>query len=174
RDGDYALNDLDAIRARPFHASSNVDGYTHRDIIAPTIQTTYTGRKVDFATTTGFLKWKTSDFTDLDYTALPLATRTNAEEDFQFTTEARVSSAKAAPLPLSDRVAMRWQAGVFVFTQNYTQDAVNNYSPFVLSPFIPIPVTQHSPQSSLDDVGVGVYGQGTWTFAKTFDIVVGL
>jgi len=25
---------------------------------------------------------------------------------------------------------MRWQAGVFVFTQNYTQDAVNNYSPF--------------------------------------------
>jgi iron complex outermembrane receptor protein len=174
RDGDYALNDLDAIRARPFHASSNVDGYTHRDIIAPTIQTTYTGSKVDVATTTGFLKWKTSDFTDLDYTALPLVTRTNDEEDFQFTTEARVSSAKAAPVVLSDRVTMRWQAGVFVFTQNYSQDAVNNYSPFVLSPFIPFPVTQHSPQSSLDDVGVGVYGQGTWTFAKTFDVVVGL
>jgi outer membrane receptor protein involved in Fe transport len=174
RDGDYALNDLDAIRARPFHASSNVDGYTHRDIIAPTIQTTYTGTTVDFATTTGFLKWKTSDFTDLDYTALPLVTRTNAEEDFQFTTEARVSSAKAAPLILSDRVTMRWQAGVFVFTQNYTQDAVNNYSPFVLSPFINFPVTQHSPQSSLDDVGIGVYGQGTWTFAKAFDVVFGL
>jgi iron complex outermembrane recepter protein len=174
RDGDYALNDLDAIRARPFHASSNVDGYTHRDIIAPTIQTTYTGTKYDVATTTGFLKWKTNDFTDLDYTAQPLATRTNAEEDFQFTTEVRMSSAKAAPVVLSDRVTMRWQAGVFVFTQNYSQDAVNNYSPFVLSPFVTIPVIQHSPQSSLDDVGLGVYGHGTWTFAKAFDVVVGL
>ena len=174
RDGDYALNDLDAIRSRPFHAASNVDGYTRRDILAPTIQTAYAGTKFDVSTTTGFLKWKTDDLTDLDYTALPLVTRTNAEEAFQFTTEARIASAKAAPIVVSDRVLLRWQAGVFVFTQNYQQDAVNSYSPFVLSPFLSFPVSQHSPRSTLDDAGVGIYGQGTWTFAKALDVVVGL
>jgi iron complex outermembrane recepter protein len=174
RDGDYALNDLDAIRARPFHASRDVEGYTHRDIIAPTVQTIYSGSTIDVSTTTGFLKWKTKDLTDLDYTAAPLITRANAEQDFQFTTEARVASARNAPVVLSDRVTMRWQTGVLVFTQNYEQDAVNSFSPFVLSEFVNFPVAQHSPQSTLDDVGVGVYGQGTWSFAKTVDVVVGV
>ena len=54
-----------------------------------------------------------------------------------------------------------WQAGVFVFTQDYTQDAVNNFAPFVLSPALTFPVSQHSPQSALDDRGVGVYGKVT-------------
>ena len=117
RDGDYALNDLGSLRSRPFHAARDVEGFTHRDILAPTIQVAYAGPSIDFATTTGFLKWKTDDLTDLDYTPLPLVTRTNAEEDFQFTEEARISSARAAPVVLSDRVTMKWQAGVFVFTQ---------------------------------------------------------
>ena len=173
RDGDYALNDLAATRANPFHASRNVEGFTHRDILAQTVQASYAGSRIDFTSTTGFLRWKTEDLTDLDYTALPLITRNNAEKDFQFTEEARVSSAKSAPLVLSDRVSMKWQAGVFAFTQNYEQDAVNNFSPFVLSPFVNFPVSQHSPQSTLDDRGLGIYGQGTWTFAKNFDIVAG-
>ena len=40
--------------------------------------------------------WKTDDLTDLDYTPLPLVTRTNAEKDFQFTQEVRFASAPAA------------------------------------------------------------------------------
>jgi len=57
--------------------------------------------------------------------ALPLATRNNAEEDFQFTEEVRFASAKAAPITLTEHVTMKWQAGVVLFTQSYTQDAVN-------------------------------------------------
>jgi iron complex outermembrane recepter protein len=173
RDGDYALTDLATLRARPFHAARDVEGFTHRDIIAPTVQVAYTGRKVDVSTTTGFLKWKTDDLTDLDYSPLPLITRQNAEEDFQFTHETRIASAKASPIAVGSGVTMRWQAGVFVFTQNYDQDAVNNFSPFVLSPFLNFPVAQHSPVSALDDRGLGVYGQGTWTFSNKLDLTVG-
>ena len=173
RDGDYALNDLASLRARPFHASRTVEGFTHRDIVAPTVQVTRSGTRVDFSAVTGFLKWKTEDLTDLDYTALPLATRNNAEEDFQFTEEVRFASAKAAPITLSEHVTMKWQAGVVLFTQNYTQDAVNNYSPFVLSQFLAFPVSQHSPESALDDRGAGVYGQATWTFSRSLDVIVG-
>jgi iron complex outermembrane receptor protein len=173
RDGDYALNDLASLRANPFHTSRDFEGFTHRDIVAPTVQATYSGSKVDFATTTGFLKWKTEDATDLDYTAMPAATRNNREEDFQFTEEARVSSSKAAPIALGDAVTLKWQVGLFIFTQNYKQHAVNSYAPFVVSPFITFPVQQTTPDAALDDVGFGVYGQGTFTFAKKLDVVVG-
>src|SRR5206468_1038579 len=77
RDGDYALNDLGSLRARPLHAARDVEGFTHRDILAPTVQIAYAGTAIDVATTTGFLKWKTDDLTDLDYTPLPLITRSN-------------------------------------------------------------------------------------------------
>jgi len=64
-------------------------------------------------------------------------------------------------------------AGVFIFTQNYTQHAVNSYAPFVVSPFITFPVQQTTPDAELDDLGFGVYGQGTFTFANKLDVVVG-
>ena len=68
---------------------------------------------------------------------------------------------------------LKWQAGLFVFTQNYDQEAVNSFAPFLLSPFLGFPVSQHSPQSALDDIGVGVYGQGTLTFVENLDLTVG-
>ena len=173
RDGDYGLQDVAALRANPFHASRNVEGFTHRDIVAPTFHVTHSGRRVDFSSVTGVLKWKTKDFTDLDYTALPLATRTNDEEDRQFTEEVRFASARTAPIKVSNRIALKWQAGLFFFTQNYKQSAVNAFSPFVLSPFVTVPVAQTSPQAALDDAGVGVYGQGTFTYAGKLDLVVG-
>jgi iron complex outermembrane receptor protein len=77
-------------------------------------------------------------------------------------------------MALSDDVALRWQAGVFVFTQDYEQDAVNGFSPFVLSPFLTFPVTQHSPQSTLEDRGIGVYGRGTFTIREKLEGTIGL
>jgi len=85
----------------------------------------------------------------------------------------RLSSARSAPVQMSRNVVLKWQAGVSVFTQNYDQDAVNNFAPFLLSPLLRFPVAQHSPLSSLDDVGFGAYGQGTWTVRGRFDLSAG-
>jgi iron complex outermembrane receptor protein len=170
RDGDYGLNDLAELRANPFHSSRNLEGFTNRDIVSPTLAVGWTGSRIDFSSTTGLVWWKTEDLTDLDYTALPLITRDNAEHALQFTEEFHLASAKNAPIALSDSVAMRWQAGLFVFTQDYDQNAVNNFSPFVLSTSISFPVSQTSPQSTLDDRGLGPYGQVTWTFWKKLDV----
>jgi len=173
RDGDYALNDLRALRARPFQVARDFEGRTDRDLMATTVLARRVGSRVHLSTTTGFVNWKTVDETDLDYTALPLLRRSNAEKSFQFTQEVRVASAAGAPLQISENVPLKWQAGVFFFTQNYEQDAVNTFSPFVLSRFIPLAVRQHSPQSALDDVGVGVYGQATATVGERVDVAVG-
>lgn len=173
RDGDYALQDLAALRASPFHVTRNFEGFTHRDVVAPTFLFSRRGNAIDLSSTTGLVRWKTHDQTDLDYGPLPLLVRDNSEKDLQFTQEVRVASAAASPVTLSPNVALRWQAGVMFFTQDYEQDAVNTLSPFVLSPFIAFPVSQHSPLSTLEDVGIGVYGQGTWTVGQRVDLSAG-
>ncbi len=174
RDGDYALNDLDALRANPFHAARDYEGYTNRDIIAPTFVLNHLGSSIDLTATTGFVSWETEDATDLDYSPYPLATRVNNEQDLQFTQEVRVASAKARRLALTDRMTLKWQAGGSFFTQGYDQEAVNSYSPFVLSQFIGFPVSQLSPQAELDDRGFGLYGEATAGFGPKFDLSVAL
>jgi iron complex outermembrane recepter protein len=175
RDGDYALADLATIRQRPFHTAVNFEGFTDRDIFSTAIQTRRTGGPLVFSTTTGFVKWKTQDVTDLDYTPLPLITRDNTEEDFQFTQEIRVASSENenAALRLSDALALRWQAGVFLFTQGYDQDAINNFAPGLISQQLPIPISQHSPLSELDDFGLGFFGQGVFTLNQKLDFTAG-
>lgn len=170
RDGDYSLNDVGALRANPFHAARDFEGYANRDIFGTTFLLRRAGGAVTFTSTTGFVNWKTQDVTDLDYTPLPVVTRDNSEEDFQFTQELRVASSENASVALSDAARLRWQAGVFLFTQRYEQDAVNSFSPQVIAPF---PVSQHSPRSSLDDFGVGLFGQGTVTVSERLDLSAG-
>lgn len=172
-DGDYALNDLGALRQNPFHAARDFEGFTDRDVWSTTLQNRYEGSRFSFLSTTAFVKWKTQDVTDLDYTPAPLITRDNSERDLQFTQEARFASAAAAPVRLGDKVRLRWQTGVFLFTQDYDQDAINNFSPGLLSPFITFPVSQHSPLSELNDTGFGIYGQATTTFNDSFDLTLG-
>jgi iron complex outermembrane receptor protein len=173
RDGDYALGDLAGLRERPFEVARDFEGRTDRDLFSTTLATRRVGPRLTWSTITGIVRWRTEDLTDLDYTPRSLATRNNLERDIQFTQEVRVASSAAAPVRLSDRVRLQWQAGVFVFTQAYEQDAVNSYSPFLISPLIDFPLDQHVPQAELDDLGVGMFGQATFTVQDRVDVSVG-
>ena len=183
RDGDYALSDLAGLRTNPYVTSRDFEGFTDRTLMGTTVLTRWNQGRLALTTTTGFLGWETEDATDLDYLPLNLATRRNFEESFQFTQEVRLASGANAPIALSNDVSLRWQTGVFFFTQNYDQDASNSFSSTFMSLFVepslpfPIslpPVSHTSPQSSLDDRGVGVYGQGTVTFADRLDVTAGV
>jgi iron complex outermembrane recepter protein len=173
RDGDYALNDLDAVRRNPYHAQRDVAGYTNRDIWSSTVLVRHEGQRYAFSSTTGGVWWKTRDYTDLDYSALPLLTRDNQEKDAQFTQEFRVASAGRNPLQVSSDVTVDWQAGAMFFSQHYTQDAVTAFSPYVLSTSLPVAVEQRSPTAALDDKGLGVYGMATLTAWSALGFTVG-
>lgn len=173
RDGDYALSDLGGLRGSRYVTSRDFEGNTDRDILSTTLLSRREGRRVALTTTTGLVRWKTRDVTDLDYTPLPLVRRDNREEDSQFTQEVRVASAEAAPVKVGGNVSIAWQAGGFLFTQNYEQLAVNSYSPFVLSPLVNFPVSQATPDAAIDDVGVSLYGQGTFTVNEKLDLTAG-
>ena len=173
RDGDYALSDLGGLRQDRHRTARDVEGNTDRDILSISALTRREGSRIALSTTTGIVRWKTFDATDLDYSPLPLVGRENREESVQFTQEVRVASAASAPVRMSDRVALAWQAGGFLFTQNYEQLAVNSYAGFVLSPFIPFPVRQTTPDANLDDLGLSLYGQGTFTVGNRLDLTAG-
>ena len=139
RDGDYALSDVGGLRSTPYVTARDFEGFTERDIFSTAVQTRWEGRRISLSTSTGIVNWRTEDETDLDYLPLSLATRANREDSLQFTQEVRVASSAAAPLRLSDGVALGWQAGVLFFTQNYDQDARNSYSPLLISQQFGIP-----------------------------------
>ena len=170
RDGDYALGDLDAVREDPFHVAHDFEGRTDRDVFSTTIHNRYEGT-LSVTSTTGFVTWRTVDETDLDYTAFPAAVRRNDEDAFQFTQEVRFASPGAAPIVLSSAASVKWQAGLFVFNQNYDQNAVNSLAPFTI-PEVPLPLEQTSPLADLDDRGIGLYGQGTLTWHSNFDVTL--
>ncbi len=173
RDGDYALGDLAAIRQNPYHVSRDFEGFTDRDINGGTILLRGDGERLAFRSSTGFVKWNTEDQTDLDYSPLPLATRQNLEDDFQFTQEFRVTSPANAPVQVGEAMMLTWQAGVAFFTQNYDQSAINNLAAGVFSELIPIPLALHSPEAEIDGNGFGLFGHGTLTFGEKFDLTVG-
>jgi iron complex outermembrane receptor protein len=168
RDGDYALGDLAAIRARPHHVSRDFEGHTRRDLIAPTLLANYWGERLDVALVTGGVWWQTDDATDLDYSPAPLALRHNAEDAAQFSQEIRITSPKDSPWTLSDQVRMSWQSGVFVFVQDYRQRAFNDLNP----PLAPIPLRSRS-RADLNDWGLGIYCQSTLTVHDRLDLSVG-
>lgn len=173
RDGDYALSDLAGLRQNPYTVARDYEGFQNRDLMSATLLARYEGNRVSVTSTTGYLRWETQDKTDLDYTPLSLITRDNTEEARQFSQEVRVASGANAPIRLSDSTTMAWQVGGVMFTQNYEQDAINLFSPFLLSPFLGFPVSQHSPKGTIDDLGFGGFAQATLTFSDRVDLAVG-
>lgn len=178
RDGDYALSDLGGLRANPFETARDFEGFTERDIFSTAIQTRWDGSRISVSTSTGIVDWRTEDETDLDYLPFDLATRANEEDSLQFTQEVRVASSLLHPVMLSDKVKLGWQAGALFFTQNYNQDARNTYSPLLLSMQFQAPISfsvaETSPLAELDDIGIGVYGQGTVTIGDKLDLIAGV
>src|SRR5579872_339708 len=172
-DGDYALGDLNYIRANPNHVNRDFEGWNHRDVASATLLANYHGDAVDLASVSGVVWWKNHGLTDLDYgVASPgnfflNATRDNVEEQHQFTQEFRASSGKDSPLKLGDAFDLSWQSGVFLFDQSYNQSAANAFAQ-------PLGFETSQSTADLDDWGVGVYGQTKLTAWEKLDLTAGL
>lgn len=173
RDGDNAMGDLSAIRTAPFHLTRDFEGYANRDINNLTVNLKGTGQTFALESTTGFVKWKADDKTDLDFSSMPLATRLSIEEDRQFTQEFRLSSPENAPFPIGSMM-LTWHAGLAYFNQGHDLDTVNSFSAFVLSPQISFPVAMEIPEGSIDSNGIGLYGRATLAVNEKTDVTAGL
>jgi iron complex outermembrane receptor protein len=176
RDGDYALGDLGYIRMHPNHVSRDFEGHNHRSVSSATLIADYHGGAIDISSITGGVEWRNHGLTDLDYGIATLAnyglyaTRDDVEQQYQFTQEFRFSSSKDKPLNVSDALKLDWQTGVFVFNQDYQQDAANNIS----STFGFFPTNASTSSADLGDWGMGLYGQTKFTVWKKLSLTAGL
>jgi len=136
----------------------------------------YQGRAVDFSSISGGVRWRDHSLTDLDYQEATLenyglfAVRDSVDQQYQFTQEFRFASSKDKTIGSGDDLNLSWQAGVFVFKQNYRQEAANDISS--VFGFFPPSLSQSS--ADLDDWGMGVYGQVKFTAWKKLDMTAGL
>ena len=173
-DGDYALGDLNYIRANPNHVDYDfTGGFNHRDVASGTVLINYFGEGVDVSSISGGVWWKNEGLTDLDYQTATAAngflfsTRDNVEEQHQFTQEFRFSSSKDRPVQLGNDLVLNWQSGVFLFTQSYDQRQ-HLHGP------VPSHVRNRGVQADLDDWGAGIYGQTKLTAWDKLDFIAGL
>ncbi len=177
-DGDYALNDLAQLRAFPFQSARDFRGHTSRDVLMPTVQVTYHADSFDLTSTTGLVRWKTQDTTDLDYSTfnfVPGSTfllRSNREQQTTWSQEFRFSNPKGVPVTICDSAFLTWQAGTFFFDQTYQQTTFQAQDNVFFPVFIPANTTNTA--AHLHDQGMGTYAQSTLTAWKKLDITAGL
>jgi iron complex outermembrane receptor protein len=168
-DGDYALNDLAALRHQPRQTTSDFAGFTSRDVFMPTLLVTYHANDFDFTSTTGYVGWETIDSTDFDNLPFPLSTLYNREKMSTWTQEFRFANPATKPITLGPEATLRWQAGIFLFSANYEQQATAS-----LNPPLSLAPSQALNQAQIADLGIGTYVQSTLTLRDRIDITTGL
>ncbi len=186
-DGDYGLNDLGQLRNNPRRSARDLVGYTTRDVFMPTLQVIYHADSFDFTSTTGFVWWQTEDLTDLDYSLFPAGvgldpvagnylTRLNNEEQTTWTQEFRFSNAKDKPVILSESATLEWQAGLFLFYQDYSQSTIQTRKELTaFGGFFPVNNGNFTgTRSALRDMGAGLYLQGTLNLWEKLHLTAGV
>ncbi len=180
RDGDYALGLLSKLRQNPRLVTRDYEGFTHRDLLTPTLQVKSHGHSVDFTSTTGLVWWKTQDRTVVDYGSGMLGptrgSEDNREKQTAWTQEFRFANPVKEPISLGNNAELSWQAGVFGFKQDYDQSAtyltdltyVNLFDPSTPSSL------RSASNSQFQDWGGGCYVQSTLRLFQKWDLAAGL
>ncbi len=182
RDGGYALYDLASIRARPFHASHDFEGYNDRDLVQPVFTARRQGDAMEFTSITAFQWWQTRSKTDGDYTTNDWMRISDDATTRAWIQELRLASPADAPVTLGDRVAMHWLAGVFASAaRSESSKVTDNRLDFVnmismqkygKTGWIP-PYQQHD-AATLNNAGVGVFGQTTFVLDQRWELALGV
>ena len=174
RDGDYALYDLASLRAHPYHAMHDYEGYNDRDLVQPVFTAQRHGDETDFTSITAFQWWQTRASTDLDYTPGDLMREDERERQAAWIQEFRLASATNAPVQLGDRVALHWLVGAYAFDQDFTQHQSTDYRPGgVAYGLWPAPFQMNN-DAQLDNYGASLFGQTTFTLDKQWELGLGL
>ncbi len=168
-DGDYALGELTSLRQHPFTVVRDFEGDTRRDVVAPTLLLRYRGDAVELTSISGGVWWQTRDLTSGGYTTntlfgLSYGSELKTERQAQFSQEFRIASPKGQPVQLNNNLTLGWQAGVFMFTEDYDSDKKYD-SPLLAA---------ENAVTRLQTTGVGVYGQTKLTAWEKLDFITGL
>lgn len=181
RDGAYALGFLTSfpgqpgLRERPYHINQDFEGVTERDVVAPSVAFEQFGKSVDFVSITAFTDWDLLETSDFDFSPIDGVRRQTEESQSYLYQELRLSSAREAPLELSDSMDLRWLLGVSGFVADSDRDEANEFRPGGAGIFFPPEAVGTDARSgSFDDAAGAVFGQATVIVDQRLELGLGL
>jgi iron complex outermembrane receptor protein len=167
-DGDFPLYDLGSLRRSPHLIDHNYEGEAHRNVGQLAFNAIFHGQDVDFTSVTALQYFQSKELTDLDETQFPAATRANLEQQRNAIEEVRLMSPDGKPIVINKDVSFSWITGALFFASG-DESRVGNSESALASP---VAFTANQ-DSNINQVGIGVYGQGTTTFWNKLDLTLG-
>lgn len=170
RDGGFALGLVSDLEQKPFEIDQDFEGVTERDLLAPSVTWNHYGDSLDFVSITSFQSWEIFETSDFDFMNFDGVVRTATEEQEYVYQELRVNSAEDSRLALSENAELSWLAGVSFFAADSQRSAANDLRNVVPPPMQGIDKNV----GDFDDIGIGVFTQGTVTVASNTDFTAGV
>ncbi len=155
KSGKYGVDD-------PYHYSHDYEGSQKNDCWGVALNSEYQTNYGKLHSITGYRYFDSREKIDADFTPADMMRKNYNQEDSDFSQEFRFAS------PEEDG-PLAWQTGGYFFLLKSNTDITNLYG-----------ADSKAPGSNLrfktdkDNVGGAVFGQGTYTFWKGFDLTMGL
>ncbi len=167
-DGDFPLYDLGSLRRTDHQVNHNYEGEAHRNVGQLAFNAIFHGQGVDFTSVTAIQYFQSKELTDLDETQFNAATRSNLEQQRNAIEEVRLMSPDGEPIVVARDVNFSWITGALFFATGDEPRVANSETALAS----PVAFTANQ-NANIDQVGIGVYGQGTLTFWDKLDLTLG-
>lgn len=167
-DGDFPLSDLGGLRKTDHQVAHDFEGKAHRNVGQIALNAIFHGQDVDFSSVTALQYFQSKELTDLDETQFPAATRSNLEQERIAIEEVRLMSPNDKPVVVNKDVSLSWITGALFFASGDEPRVANSVTALAS----PVAFTTDQ-NANINQVGIGVYGQGTLTFWDKLDLTLG-
>ena len=169
KDGGFVLYSLDALKANPYHINHDYAGTTDRELFQGSLNATYAGAGFDLTATVSTGTMEAAEYTDLDFVPYDLLRRETFEDEDTTYMEVRLNAPE--PISINDNVQMDWIFGVSSIDYSLTHSEANEIRPAATG--LPFSLVD-SASYDLDNSGLGVFGQVSFTFNEDFDLDLGV
>ncbi len=147
------------VQRKPHHVDFDADGKYLRDSVGTSLRVAWDTPQVKVTSISAFRTYRDKAVSDQDFTPLSVADSSEKLRNRQFTQELRLAS------PDESRGPLKWLGGVYYYDGRKEQDLDMNVYPFAMT---------SREDSTIDQNGVAVFGQATYTLFERLDITAGL
>ncbi|WP_291325499.1 TonB-dependent receptor [Desulfovibrio sp. UCD-KL4C] len=147
---------------KPYHYSHDYEGSQKNDCWGLSLNSEYKTKYGKLYSITGYRFFDSDEKLDSDFSPLDQMRKNYLQQDKDFSQEFRFTS-------LEDEEVVKWLAGAYFFLLESDTDITNLYGTSSSSPGEKLRF-----KTDKKNVGSALFGQGTYTFGKNFDLTMGL
>lgn len=154
----------------PYHYSHDFEGTAESEFWGASLNLKWALPFGDLAAVTGHRDYRTDEFLDSDFSPLDMTRMNYIQDETAFSQEIRLSSPDSGS-------PLKWLAGLYYFKNDSENESTTFYRSAMAgnpnNPFGAGTGNRKVTSSGMTEGGA-VFGQGTWSFMKRFDLTLGL